>query len=139
MSSWVLPPVDMNLAVMSEDDAAVETRVARVEVGHEKVFHIDERVAFEPAPGECRCAHLVSDRLGIGEIDQVIPFELGMERNIHETPVTIGPDLRHAGDGLWVQHAASNDAQATAPLGDQHVVIGQERDGPWMREPLGHD
>ena len=29
--------------------------------------------------------------------------------------------------------------KSTAPLGDQHVVIGKERDGPWMREPLGHD
>ena len=62
-----------------------------------------------------------------------------MQRNIHEAAVAVGPDLRQAGDGPWVQHSVSNDAQATAALGDQHVAIGKERDGPGMREAFGHD
>ena len=62
-----------------------------------------------------------------------------MERDIHQTPVAVGPDLRQAGNGLWVQHPVSNEAQSTGPLGDQHGVIGKECDSPWMRKPPGHD
>ena len=125
-------------AVPSEDDAAVETRVALVRIGgDDKVLDVDERVALEPAPRECRNAHAVSDRLGVGEIDQAILGKLGMEGNIHETPVAVGPDLGHAGDVPRVEHSVSNDAQAAVPLGDQHAAAGQERDGPWMLEPVG--
>ncbi len=62
-----------------------------------------------------------------------------MERDIHEPPVTDGPDLGQTRDGLRVQHSVSNDAQAAVPLGDQHVVIGEERDCPGMRESFGDD
>ena len=100
----------VDLAVTSEDDAAVETRVALVEVGDENVFHVDERVAFEPAAKERRSTHPVADRLGVGEIDEALRSNCGMQRNIHEAAVAVGPDLRQAGDGPWVQHSVSNDA-----------------------------
>ena len=122
----------VDLAVTSEDDAAVETRVALVRLGDEKVSDIDERVGLEPAPRERRSAHTASDRFGVREIDQAIFGKPGMEGNIHETPVAVGADLGHAGDDPWVEHSASNDAQATVPFGDQHVAAGKERDGPWM-------
>ena len=66
----------VDLAVTAEDDAAVETRVALVEVGDENVFHVDERVAVEPAAHERRSAHAVADRLGVREIDEGVTFEL---------------------------------------------------------------
>src|SRR2546425_10546116 len=62
-----------------------------------------------------------------------------MESDVHETAVAVGPDLRHAGDGSWIEHSVANDAEATRALGDQHASIGKERDRPWMREPSGHD
>ena len=104
---------NVDLAVTSEGDTAVETRVALVEVGDEKVFHVDERVAFEPAARECRSAHPVSDRLGVGEIDQAIAFELGMERDIHQAAVAVGPDLRAsrrwaAGPALRLERSAGD-------------------------------
>ena len=129
----------VDLAITAEHDTAVETRVALERVGHEKVSDVDERASLEPAPRERRCAHAVSDGLGIGEVDEAIVGKPGMEGHIHEAAVAVGPDLWHAGDGLRVKHSAANDAEATGPLGNQHVAVGEEREGPWMREPLGHD
>ena len=62
-----------------------------------------------------------------------------MKGDIHETAVAVRPDWRHTRDGLRVEHSIANDTEATGPLGDQHASVGKERDGPWMRESLGHD
>ena len=79
-------------------------------VGDKNVFHVAERVAFEPAPSERRSAHPVSYRFGVLQIDQAIPFELGMQRNIHEAAVAVGPNRGQTGDGPGIQRSVSNDA-----------------------------
>jgi len=100
----------VDLAVTAEDDAAVKTRVAFVEVGDENVFHVDERVAFEAAAHERRGAHPVAYGFGVGEVDEGVTLELRMQRNIHEPAIAIGPNRGQTRDGPWVQHAAANDA-----------------------------
>jgi hypothetical protein len=62
-----------------------------------------------------------------------------MDGDVHETAVPVRPDGRNAGNGPRIEHAVANDAEPTRPLGDQHASIGQERDGPWMRESPGDD
>ena len=62
-----------------------------------------------------------------------------MEGDVHETAVAIRSDGWHAGDGVRVEHSVANHAESAGTLGDQHASVGKERDGPWMREPVGHD
>ena len=85
----------VDLAVTAEDDAAVETRVALVEVGDEQVFDVDERVAFEPAPKERGSAHPVSDRLGVGEIDEGVRSNSGWSATSIRPPL---PSVRISGN-----------------------------------------
>ena len=91
------------------------------------------------ARAQRRCALAVADRLGVGEVDEVIVGEPRMEGDIHQTAVAVGPDRRHARNRLRVEHAVANDTEPAGPLGDQHAAVGKERDGPRMRESPGHD
>ena len=114
-------------------------RVALVRVGDDKVLDVDECASLEPAPRERRGTPAVAVGLGIGEVYEAVVGESGMEGHIQEPAVAVGSDLWHPGDGVRVEHAAAHDAKTTRPLGDQHVAVGKERDGPGMRQPPGHD
>ena len=129
----------VDLAVTPKGDTAVETRVPFVCLGNKKVSDVGERSSLESAPRERRCASAVTHGLGIGEIDEAIVGKLGMEGDIHQPAIAVGSNRWHAGNGVRFKHSIANDAETPGPLGDQHASVGKERDGPWIREPFGHD
>ena len=126
-------------AVASEDDAAVQTRVALVGLRHQEIADVGERAAFESAARERRRALAVLDGLGVGEVDQTVVGEPRMQRDVHEAAVAVGPHTRHAGNRRRIEYAVADDAEPAGPFGDQHAAVREKRDAPWMRQPSGHD
>ena len=128
----------VDLAVGAEGDAAVEPRVGVEGLGHDEVLDIVEGVPLQPAPREGRRAAAVGVTLGVGHVDEPVVGELGVEGDVHQAAVAVGPHLGQARDGLRVEDVVTNHAQPAVPLGDEHAAVGHERDGPGMRQPPRH-
>ena len=62
-----------------------------------------------------------------------------MDRHIHQSAVTVSADLRETANRCGVQLPYVERKQATVPLGDQHVPVGEKRQRPGVRQPPGHD
>ena len=61
-----------------------------------------------------------------------------MESDVHQATVTVGSDLRHARDGVRIEHAIADDSKAAGSLGNEHATVGKEGNGPGLREASGH-
>ena len=128
----------VDLAVGAERDAAVEPRVGVERLGDHEVLDVVQRVPLEPAPREGRRAAAVVVPLGVGHVDQPVVGELGVEGDVHQAAVAVGPHLGQARDGLRVELIVPHHAQPAVPLGDEHAAVGHERDGPGVRQPSRH-
>ncbi len=129
----------VDLAVRPEHDAAIETRVTWVGIGDQQIANSRQRSVLEPAPRKRRGAHAVSDRLGVGQVDETVVGEAGMQRDIHEPAIAVGPHRGQAGYGSRIQMAVAHDAESTGPLGHQHLAFGWKRDSPGVGEPISYD
>ena len=128
----------VHLAVAAERDAAVQSaclRTRRARAGRGR----QERAAFEAASCERRRPFAVLDRLCVRGVHQPVLGEPGMERDVHQPAVAVRPDARHTRNRLSGRARRCDDAQPAGPFGDQHGPIGEKRDRPRMREPLGDD
>src|SRR6185437_5978117 len=67
--------------------------------------------------------HIVGTQIGAGlvvsEINVMIPGKVGIESDIEQSIDPYRVYGRHARDGGGIEHAVTNDAQATGPFGDQ--------------------
>ena len=97
-------------------------------------------MAVEPAQGELGAVAPVAPA-GIGEIDQPIAREIGMQHHVVQPAL---PPFRDrggkSGDGCGIQHAVGGDIpQAAGPFSDQHPSVGEKRQRPRAVEPAGQD
>ncbi len=76
-------------------------------------------------------------RLGVGQVDQVVLLEIGVQGDVHQAAQAPRQQLGQAGDRVGIQHAVADDAQAPVPLGDEHVPVRQEGHAPGMVQALG--
>ena len=129
----------VDLAVAAEGDPTVEPGVSAVGRGDHQVLDVTQRVPVQPAPREGGRAAAVVVPLGVGEIDQPVVGEVGVERHVHQAAVAVDPHLRHPGDGTRIELAVAHHAQPAVALDDQHPAARQERDAPGMRQSPGHD
>ena len=134
--------VEVQHAVATEGDA----RGAGLRQ-NENILHIGERAAIPAAACDSGGSFAAIQRLGVGEIHEMILGKTRMERDVHvavdgaRIARFAGPiGGRSAGDGLRIENAVADDAQAAGALGDQHVAIGKKRQAPGIFERLGdHD
>jgi hypothetical protein len=104
--------------------------VAQPRVGDKQVAHVFEGVAAVP-PGAAehggRQILLASFRLVVGEVNEPIAIERGMQCKVLQALEAQVEHFRHTGDGLWVDDAAANETKAASALGDEDAAVGQKR------------
>ena len=119
----------VDLAVAAEGDPSVEPGVAAVGRGDHQVLHVAERVPVQPAPREGRRAAAVVVPLRVGEIDQPVVGEVGVERHVHEShrcrrSAPPAPRLWDAGRACRrAPRAASRRARRSASRRDAAIVV----------------
>ncbi len=78
-------------------------------------------------------------RLVVGEIDQLVLSEAGMQRDVHQAREAGRLDGRQSGDVLRIEDTVADDSQTTRTLGHENAAIGQKRHGKRLVEALGRD
>ena len=129
---------EIDHAVAPEGHAAVQSRVAFIGLGHQKIAHIGEHAAFQSTSRKRWGTSAVLDGLGVGEVDQPILGEPGMECDIHQPAIAVGPYAGDTSDRRWIEYAVADDAEPAGPFRDQHRPIREEGDTPRMGEALGN-
>jgi hypothetical protein len=74
---------------------------------------------------------------GIGEVEEVVLREVGMQADVEQAALATGIDPGHAADRPALQPAVGEDPQPSRPLGDQQPPVGQEGHAPRLLEVLG--
>ena len=115
---------------------------------NEDVLHVGKRAAI-PAPARDRGGSFSAiQRLGVGEINEVIFGKSRMERDVHvavhrSRPARFSGPIRgrSSRDRLGIKHATvpwiSNDPKAACAFGDEHIAVRQEGQRPRIFEGLG--
>src|SRR5690606_35582160 len=102
----------INVAIGTEHCTSAGAAVARPDIAHQDVFHINNRAVDETAAGQ-RGGHVTGievDVLGVGEIDVLVLFKVRVQKHFHQTGKPYGVDRRNSGDGIRVQLAVTHDA-----------------------------
>ena len=98
----------------------------------------------------CRCCGFVAlDLAGfvVGEVDEPVGRELGMQHYFLQPAGAKRRLLRHTGHGLGLDLRGSAlraggipyEPQALAALGDERIAVRKEREAERMRQSSGHD
>ncbi len=96
-----------------------------------------ETLAGERAAGDRgRRATVAGAR--IGEIDQPVLRELGVQRDVEQPTLAAVAHVGRTGDRLRVEPAIGDDAKATWTLGHEHPSVGQEGETPGVFQALDH-
>ena len=104
--------------------------------GLEDTLQADQRVVAELRPRQHGRRAAVA-LAGIGEIDQGIAGEAGVQADVEQAALAAGIDLRQAAHRRPFEPSAGEDPQATRPLGDQNPAVGQESHAPGLLEIEG--
>ena len=64
--------------------------------------------------------------------------EVGVRENVEQSALPPREHLRHARNRIGQERPVPHDAQTSGAFGDQHVAVGQPRDGPGDIEAVGH-
>jgi hypothetical protein len=104
------------------------------------VDHLDagQRVVGRKRGARQRGAAAAVDRLGIGEIKDVVLREVAVEDDVEQAALAAGENRRHAGERLRQRAVARDDAQAAGSFGHQHAAVGQKGERPGMHQPARH-
>ena len=121
-------------------DAAGGVRPTGPALGDDDVLDLGQRAAtvvLRPGHGQRRRAvvrHRALRRVGVllrvREIDVLVLRVLGMQGHVEHAAKTHAVGFGHSGDWRRVEDTVAHDAQASRPLGDEQVTIGQESNAP---------
>jgi hypothetical protein len=104
------------------------SRAAATEPPHDSNEHIldaGEGLALEAAADQGHGADPALDLAGVGEVDEAVLREVGVDRHLHQPGEAAAEDVGgHAGDGLGIEHAVADDPQPAVALGDEHPAVG---------------
>ena len=129
---------DEELAVGAEGKPRAEM-VAAADLGllpEDDLDILETPVAELAARDRGSCA--VFAGLRIGEIDEVVLGESGIERHIEKAALAVCDYLGHACDGLGDDAVLGDDPQASGLLRDEHAAIGQKGKTPGLIETVRH-
>ena len=138
----------LHFAAVAEGDKQITFAVehdARAEViaGAQLRQHAENDLhVFQLIAAQCAARDFGADALvvpcGIRQVDPIVLSELRMQHHIHQSALAHGCHGGNASHRLWVKlEIATDDAQPSAALGDQHARVGQKGDRPRMRQALG--
>ena len=96
---------------------------------------IVETVGAELAPCHRRPRAAVSG-LGIGDIDEPVRCEVGIELDVEQPALAFGENLRHALERFRYRPVLGNDAKPSGSLGHQHAIVWQESETPRVFETV---
>ena len=119
-----------------EDDASAEVAPAtRLRQCTEQHLDVRERMVGEPATGEFR-ADAVLAAPGIGEVDQPVAGEIGMQGDVEQPALADGGEVvGQAVDRARVERAVRrHQPQTPRAFADQHASVGQEGEAPGVLE-----
>lgn len=89
-------------------------------------------------PADHRGAAAVIATGGVAEIKQSIAGEIRMQGDVEQATLTPGSNGGQASDGLSIEFAVNNPAQAPGSFGNQHFTFRQERHGPGVFKAADH-
>src|SRR5262249_36977998 len=81
---------------------------------------------------------VVFTRLRIGEKDQPVVGEMGIERHVEQPALALREDLWHALERLGLLAILAHDAKAPWPRGHEHAPIRKKCQPPGMLKPVGN-
>jgi hypothetical protein len=129
---------DEELAVGAEGKPRAEM-VAATDLGllpEDDLDIFEAPVAELPARDRGSCGVFAGLRLG--EIDEAVLGESGIERHIEKAALTVCDYFGHAFDGLGDDAVFGHNPQASALLRDEHAAIGKKGKTPGLIETLRH-
>ena len=103
----------------------------------EDVHDLGEPVVLEPAPDHRRRRALFR-RPRVAQVQQAVGREVGVRKHLEQSALPPRDHRRDARNRIGQQRPVAHDAQAARALGDEHVAVGQPRDGPGGVEAVGH-
>ncbi|GGI89010.1 hypothetical protein GCM10007973_26710 [Polymorphobacter multimanifer] len=134
-----VPHADVEHAVRAADHpSAIGAERAFPSLGDEYVLNGRQatRVEARACNRECR-SRLRLAVLGVGDIKQIVPREVGMQHDVVKAAQTDVVEGRQARHRRRIEHAIGDHPQAAGPLGHQHgAPVGQEHQPIGMRQPL---
>ena len=126
----------MALRVEREPRAEVIGRVHQ-RLGREDHLEVLQPAVAENGPRDAGAVAAIA--LGrIGQVDQPVRRELGIERDVEQPALAAGVNRRHALDRRGNQLPLAHDAQATGSLRDEDARVRQKRHAPRVLEPADH-
>jgi hypothetical protein len=132
-----VPVTHVDHAVTAERDARVITvGILGQPVGHENVPDIIQRTAFTASACQRRSDLLVFAGLVIGEIDEFVLGELGMQGDIHQPGKLDRKHFRHATNRARVEPATANEAKPAGPLCNENIPIWKKHQAPGVHQAL---
>src|SRR5262245_41524610 len=75
-------------------------------------------------------------RLRIGEIDETVVGEMGIERHVEKTALALGENSRHAFERFRLRAVLRDDVEPPGPFGHEHATVWQKSDAPGVIEPV---
>ena len=132
------PAVTKEVAI-GEQEARAEVAAAVVaRQGDVDLLDILQARADEPAAGDRGGRIVIVVGARIGEVDQAVLREAGVQRHVEQPALAIVPHLGHARDRLGHEPAVRDDAEPAGALRHQHPPVGQEGEAPGVLQPVHH-
>ena len=134
----VLRAVGLAPLARSDEEVAIGEQQARAEVaaavvarqGDVDLLDILQARADEPAAGDRGGRIVIVVGARIGEVDQAVLREAGVQHHVEQPALAIVPHLGHARDRLGHEPAVRDDAEPAGALRHQHPPVGQEGEDP---------
>ena len=142
----VLRAVGLAPLARGDKEVAIGEQEARAEVaaavvarqGDVDLLDILQARADEPAAGDRGGRIVIVVGARIGEVDQAVLREAGVQRHVEQPALAIVPHLGHARDRLGHEPAVRDDAEPAGALRHQHPPVGQEGEAPGVLQPVHH-